>query len=549
MAHRPGGVISKAYFTSIVAVVVVWSATDRPSPAATPQIIGSGANDSISPGFFSPPPGVVPVNKIDLRRFPHARRSYAWRYHGGRRELIEFANPIQHVVVVYMENRTPENLFAGYYYSPSPTTAVPLGVRIGLADPATLSSPLPPTPLNDSTDPNHGHDPPGFESKILGNYSGHGYTYVQPGSPSITNYLTLFDDWAFEDHTLQSNEGPSFVAHQYAIAGQSGGLNSGISPFAEAENPTAEVPDPGYGTCFSVEEFPSQTGGTINMTLPYPGDPESEAPPCQDYQTLLDLLVSSAPPETPPYQIWQYIAFNQYIIWAAPMAVTHLYQEYLNGGPIPSQPFAVDPDAENFVQNITWNGTPPSPNPVRPFAELTYVTPCEAESDHPNSFGDDHHGVDNGPQWLAWLLDAIGNSPYWQNTAVIVTWDDWGGFYDNYTPAPAMMPYHPPLPNAYSNALDPNEWGFRVPLFVISPYVTSQGYVSTDLISQGAILNYIENNFGLGTGALKADDYNNHNEDLSDMFNYSNPPLAWQNLPTEFVPQNNGTCPPHTQLP
>lgn len=147
MPRQPGGVISKAYFTFIVAFVVVWSATDRPSPAATPQVIGSVANDSISPGFFSPPPGVVPVNKIDLRRFSHTRRSYAWRYHGGRRELIEFATPIQHVVVVYMENRTPENLFAGYYYSPSPTTAVPLGVRIGLVDPSTLSSPLPPTPL------------------------------------------------------------------------------------------------------------------------------------------------------------------------------------------------------------------------------------------------------------------------------------------------------------------------------------------------------------------------------------------------------------------
>jgi phospholipase C len=199
----------------------------------------------------------------------------------------------------------------------------------------------------------------------------------------------------------------------------------------------------------------------------------------------------------------------------------------------------VDPDAENFALNVS-NSTSPTPNPARPFAELTYLTPCFSESDHPGT------GIDNGPQWLAWILNTIGNSAYWQNTAVVVTWDDWGGFYDNFAPSP--WPTHPPPPNAYGNAADPNEWGFRVPLIVISPYVTHRGYVSSNLISQGAILNLIEQTFGLGTNVLNGDDYNNKSNDLSDMFNLTNTPLPWVDLPTLFSPAPVGACPSPSQL-
>jgi len=108
------------------------------------------------------------------------------------------------------------------------------------------------------------------------------------------------------------------------------------------------------------------------------------------------------------------------------MAVKSLYTDYLdgvqgsNGHTLNTEPFAADPNAYNFVANLTPNAVP---SPVRPFASLTYITPCVAESDHPN-----FSGHSDGPQWLAFVLNAIGESPYWQNTAVVVTWDDWGGF-------------------------------------------------------------------------------------------------------------------------
>lgn len=508
------------------------------------------ANDSISPGFFTIPPGARPVNAI--RRIGNARPSYAWRINGGKRELVAFSTPIQHVVVIYMENRTPENLFGAYFSVNNPSTNNTFGHDLDLVNPTSVH--LTPKPLDYMGNPNHEHEP-GFTDNVSGTYP-KGFWYVSTPGPSVDNYITIIEKWAYENHTLQSNEGPSLEAHQYAIAAQSGGLSSSdIAPRGMANNPTPNAgaaPTPtatadngvGTGTCYAGN---SEEVLTTDMTTPYPGNqttspsqPSSPpASPCNEYPTILHLIANTGIGIL-PYNLWQYVAKDKTSIWSAPMAVRSLYNAYSTSSNVNIEPFAIDPDAENFVLNVS-NSTAPTPNPVRPFAELTFLTPCVAESDHPNPEGTGPNGgTDEGPQWLAYVLNAIGTSSYWNNTAVIVTWDDWGGFYDNYTPAP--WPFHPAA-NGYGNPQDPNEWGYRVPLMMISPYVTSRGYISTTMISQGAILNYIENTFGLGAGALGGDDAANGTHHLIDMLNYNRTPLPWITLSTTFTPANDGTCP------
>ena len=98
----------------------------------------------------------------------------------------------------------------------------------------------------------------------------------------------------------------------------------------------------------------------------------------------------------------------------------------------------------------------------------------------------------SGPSWVASVVNAIGESPYWDNTAIFVRWDDWGGWYDH---------VEPPVYNSY-------ELGFRVPLIVISPYAKT-GYVSHDQHEFGSILKFTEKAFGLGslgTTDVRADD-------------------------------------------
>jgi phospholipase C len=385
-------------------------------------------------------------------------------------------------------------------------------------------------------------------------------SYVSKESHEVDNYITLIQNFSYASHVLQSNEGPSFVSHQYAIAGQSGGFEGSIAPYALVENtmpmppPGAPIPDDkfiGQGSCATGTGVVVKT---TDMRTAYPGN-EASAPtpfPCNDYTTILDKIWSVPHPRPAEYLAWQYIAKDTTTIWSGPMAVTHHWNTYNRASDKTLQPFAVDPDAENLILNLT-NSMSPPPSPVRPFAELTFITPCVLESDHPN-----FKGSANGPQWLAYVLNAIGgdatHTANWQNTAVIVTWDDWGGWFDNYRgpqlPTPAPWPFHP-AGNPYHNAQDPNEWGIRVPLIVISPYVkagayTAGGYISSQLRSQGAILNFIEQAFSLGPNVLHADDATNTTDDLGDMFDFGRQqPLAWSPLLTTFMPTNNGTCPPN----
>ena len=77
-------------------------------------------------------------------------------------------------------------------------------------------------------------------------------------------------------------------------------------------------------------------------------------------------------------------------------------------------------------------------------------------------------------------MNAVGESKFWDSTAIFVQWDDWGGFYD-----------HVPPPHKGYDGL-----GFRVPLIVISPYA-KQNYVSHVQYESASVLRFAEDLFGL----------------------------------------------------
>jgi phospholipase C len=124
---------------------------------------------------------------------------------------------------------------------------------------------------------------------------------------------------------------------------------------------------------------------------------------------------------------------------------------------------------------------------------VSWFNPPLIASDHPQDT------TNFGPDYNALLADVLMQSQYWNDTAIFLTWDDPGGWYDHVAPP----------------ALDGDGLGFRVPLVVISPYA-KRGYVSHVQHEFGSILKFIEENFGLaslGTTDRRADD-------LSDMFEF-----------------------------
>jgi phospholipase C len=124
-------------------------------------------------------------------------------------------------------------------------------------------------------------------------------------------------------------------------------------------------------------------------------------------------------------------------------------------------------------------------------------------------------GTEYAPTWSARIIDAIGHSSAWDSTAIVVVWNDWGGWYDNASP---------PQKDAVGN-------GIRVPLLIVSPY-SKRGYVSHTRYEFGSILKFVEETYdlpALGTAATGYSDTRAHS--LVDSFDFGQAPRKFVSIP------------------
>jgi len=433
--------------------------------------------------------------------------------------------PITHVVVIVQENRSVDNLFQklpgartqswGYNSQGKKVALQPLGLSTTW-DPshnhlpnATYSGGFVTEYANGASD---GWDHETFACKLPSECDGAtAFAYVRPSH--VKNYYDLATTYAFSDMTFQVNEGPSFPAHQYLIAGQAGGLFDTVHHYGEAENPAGLEGSGKTGGCdrdgFGI--------AVVDVLDAYPGTEPTSIFPCEDYQTVFDTFDQTYPPPHGTFN-WRYYAAEEESIWDAPIGVKHLYAKYIHqGGENGRGNFSIDPGGRKFASDVA-HGTLPA---------LTYVVPCAAWSDHPGSTGG------QGPFWVSFLTNTIGASSYWSNTAIIVLWDDWGGWYDH------VVPGH--TPNPYHNPNDPIEYGYRVPLMVVSPYAR-HGFIDHTAQTQMAVLTFIEHTFSLPS--LQASDKLEYSgSDLSQMFDFTQhvKPYKPEHVPVGLFPAKG--CP------
>jgi phospholipase C len=103
---------------------------------------------------------------------------------------------------------------------------------------------------------------------------------------------------------------------------------------------------------------------------------------------------------------------------------------------------------------------------------VSWIVPSHVDSEHPPA------KVSQGQAWVTRLINAAMQSPQWNSTAIFLSWDDWGGFYDHVAPP----------------TVDENGYGLRVPGLVISPYA-KHGYVDQQTLSHDAYVKFIEDDF------------------------------------------------------
>ncbi len=390
---------------------------------------------------------------------------------------------IQYVVVIFQENRTPDNLFHGLPNADIADTGLnSLGQKI----------PLTPISLANNYDLSHAHQ--AFVKMYdggkmdgadkVGVSCATGTTGCPPPNPQfayvnpaeVAPYFQLAEHYAFADRMFQTNQGPSFPAHQFIIAGTS--APTAASAFFAAENPTLPL-----GAPAGSEVGCAAPAGTSVAMLDPAGFESTRQFPCFEHPTVVDELDAHG-------VSWRYYTPSPGSIWTGPNAIQHL---------------RLGPDwASNVVVSQTQFFADVTSGHL---AHVSWVIPTGQESDHPRSTDG------SGPSWVASLVNAIGASPYWASTAIFVTWDDWGGWYDHVAP---------PIYNAY-------EYGFRVPLIVVSLYAR-QGYVSHITHDFGSILRFIEEDFGLsslGYADSRADD-------LLDCFDFNQRPLIFQRVAAPY---------------
>jgi phospholipase C len=380
---------------------------------------------------------------------------------------------IKHLVIMIQENRSFDNFFATYPGADGTTTGLThTGKTVPLTQRHLAAVDLDHTWQGYQIE-SDGGKMDGFDLVHFGAWGGgppaklYAYQYVNPAD--IKPYWIMAQRYVLADHMFETQSSGSFIGHQDLIAG-----GTAINDHESLVN----YPSSTIWGCDAPKKTVTSLLTSDEQLL------RGQGPfPCLTYPTLRDSLDASG-------VTWKYYAppFDSIgRIWTAFDAIkaVRYSSEWTDNISTPETTIFKDID-KGKLPAVSW------------------LIPDQQNSDHPG------HDITGGPSWVAQVVNAIGTSSLWRSTAIVVVWDDWGGFYDHVSPP----------------QLDYQGLGIRVPMLVISPYA-KQGYVSHTQYEFGSLLKFAEVNWRLasiGTTDVRA-------KSIGDVFDFSQPPRKFEKIP------------------
>lgn len=269
---------------------------------------------------------------------------------------------------------------------------------------------------------------------------------IQFTQSDIPNYWSYAQQFALGDNFFTSLATSSTPNHLSMIAAQNNGLFETAAEKGCSSAANTDIPSRTY------------TGSGYRSY------------PCYNIPTILSSLDKAN-------ISWRY--YSDVDIWNAPQMI----QGYSNS--------KNDVSPTDFIPDVENNNLP----------SVSWITPPSELSNHPPQL------IEPGENYVTSIMNAIMQSSYWSNTAIFITWDDFGGFYDHVAPP----------------VLDGVGLGPRVPLLVISPYVKS-GFINHSLGEFSSFVKFIEKNWNLPS--LGQRDSLPQIDDLMDYFDFGQNPLS-----------------------
>ncbi len=377
---------------------------------------------------------------------------------------------IKHIIIVMQENRSFDSYFGTY------PGAVGLPTKDGqftscIPDPTAGSCDR---PYHDTSDVNAGaaHTAAASEADLNGGRLD-GFVAEAQRSPKgcaaqdpncgngaqtdvmgfhdqreIPNYWSYAHDFVLQDHFFEPVASWSLPDHNYLVSGWS---------------------------AICTSSAPSSC--TNDIVGPYT--------PAQMQRYVTQALTTGAATVQSAWTDLTYLLYRQHVSWnyfvesgtqpdcaddeatCAPVP-----QNYTTPGIWNPLPIFTDVQADGQLGNIQPTSRYFADAQAGSLPSVSWVTPSGGDSEHPPS------SVHQGQAWVTAVINAAMRSPDWKSTAIFLSWDDWGGFYDHVVPP----------------TIDRNGYGLRVPGIVISPYAR-RGYIDHQTLSHDAYLKFIEDDF------------------------------------------------------
>jgi len=290
----------------------------------------------------------------------------------------------------------------------------------------------------------------------------------------IPNYWTYASDYVLQDHMFEPNASWSLPAHLFLMSEWSALCTKAADPSSCTNQLQAPglPPDLRSGTAGITPKRPRRATTTTTTTGPTTdaeGDQAASVTgPNYAWTDLTYLLHKKQVP-------WGYYVVsgsepdcrNDASVSCAPVGQNARTPGIWN--PLPYFDTVRNDRQEANIQSVgnfydqAKAGTLPA---------VSWVVPSGAVSEHPPATSS------AGQAYVTSLINAVMRSPDWNSTAIFVSWDDWGGFYDHVQPP----------------SVDQNGYGLRVPGLVISPY-SKKGYIDHQTLSFDAYAKFIEDDF------------------------------------------------------